>query len=147
MNTRRVLASSLALIMLALLPLAAAHAQAGYPSKNIEVVVPFAPGGGTDNLMRTITGIMDENKWSPVALNVNNRVGGSGTVGYMYLIGKKGDSHVIGGATPMVVSGKLQGRLPGNHRDARHHLALSFVTCHPAARKHDTASKANRKNF
>jgi putative tricarboxylic transport membrane protein len=118
MNTRRVLASSLALITLALLPLAAAHAQAGYPSKNIEVVVPFAPGGGTDNLMRTITGIMDENKWSPVALNVNNRVGGSGTVGYMYLIGKKGDSHVIGGATPMVVSGKLQGRLPGNHRDA-----------------------------
>ena len=89
-----------------------------YPSKNIEVVVPFAPGGGTDNLMRTITGIMDENKWSPVALNVNNRVGGSGTVGYVYLINKKGDSHVVAGATPMVVSGKLQGRLSGNHRDA-----------------------------
>jgi putative tricarboxylic transport membrane protein len=89
-----------------------------YPSKNIEVVVPFAPGGGTDNLMRTITGIMDENKWSPVALNVNNRTGGSGTVGYSYLINKKGDSHVVAGATPMVVSGKLQGRLSGNHRDA-----------------------------
>jgi putative tricarboxylic transport membrane protein len=117
MNTRRVLVSSLALIALALASLGV-HAQAGYPSKNIEVVVPFAPGGGTDNLMRTITGIMDENKWSPVALNVNNRVGGSGTVGYSYLIGKKGDSHVIAGATPMVVSGKLQGRLPGNHRDA-----------------------------
>ena len=58
-----------------------AHAQAGYPRKNIEVVVPFAPGGGTDNLMRTITGIMDENKWSPVALNVDNRVGGSGPSG------------------------------------------------------------------
>jgi putative tricarboxylic transport membrane protein len=61
---------------------------------------------------------MDENKWSPVALNVNNRVGGSGTVGYAYLIGKKGDSHVVAGATPMIVSGKLQGRLSGNHRDA-----------------------------
>ena len=95
----------------------AARAQA-YPSKNIEVVVPFAPGGGTDNLMRMITGIMDENKWSPVALNVNNRAGGSGTVGYTYLINKKGDSHVVAGATPMVVSGKLQGRLTGNHRDA-----------------------------
>ena len=95
-----------------------ALAQTAYPSKNIEVVVPFAPGGGTDNLMRMITGIMDENKWSPVSLNVNNRTGGSGTVGYMYLIGKKGDSHVVGGATPMIVSGKLQGRLPGNHRDA-----------------------------
>jgi putative tricarboxylic transport membrane protein len=98
-----------------------------YPSKNIEVVVPFAPGGGTDNLMRTITGIMDENKWSPVALNVNNRVGGSGTVGYSYLIGKKGDSHVIAGATPMVVSGKLQGRLPGNHRDAMTMLMIVAI--------------------
>jgi putative tricarboxylic transport membrane protein len=95
-----------------------ARAQAKYPSKNIEVVVPFAPGGGTDNMMRMITAIMDENKLSPVPLNVNNRAGGSGTVGFSYVISKKGDSHVIAGATPMVVSGKLQGRLPGNHRDA-----------------------------
>jgi len=97
---------------------ATAAAQAKYPSKGIEVVVPFAPGGGTDNLMRMITGIIDENKWSPVPLNVNNRPGGSGTIGYSYLINKKGDSHVVAGATPMIVSGKLQGRLPGNHRDA-----------------------------
>ena len=94
-----------------------ASAQAKYPSKSIEVVVPFAPGGGTDNMMRMITGIMDENKLSPQPLNVNNRPGGSGTVGYSYLISKKGDSHVVAGATPMIVSGKLQGRLPGNHRD------------------------------
>lgn len=118
MNASRVLASSLLYAVLALATVGTALAQARYPTKNVEVVVPFAPGGGTDNLMRTITGIIDENKWSPVALNVNNRVGGSGTVGYSYLIGKKGDSHVIAGATPMVVSGKLQGRLAGNHRDA-----------------------------
>ena len=89
-----------------------------YPSKTVEVVVPYAPGGGTDNLMRTITGIIDENKWSPAPLNVNNRAGGSGAIGYNYLINKKGDSHVIAGATPMIVSGKIEGRLPGNHRDA-----------------------------
>ena len=95
-----------------------ASAQAKYPTKTIEVVVPFAPGGGTDNMMRMITGIMEENKWSPQPINVNNRPGGSGTIGYSYLISKKGDSHVVAGATPMIVSGKLQGRLPGNHRDA-----------------------------
>jgi len=93
-------------------------AQAKYPSRTIEVVVPYAPGGGTDNLMRTITGIIDENKWSPQPLNVVNRAGGSGAIGFNYLINKKGDPHVIAGATPMIVSGKIEGRLPGNHRDA-----------------------------
>jgi putative tricarboxylic transport membrane protein len=65
-----------------------------------------------------ITGIIDENKWSPVPFNVNNRAGGSGAIGYNYLINKKGDPHVIAGATPMIVSGKIEGRLPGDHRDA-----------------------------
>jgi putative tricarboxylic transport membrane protein len=101
-----------------LLASAGVQAQAKYPSKTVEVVVPYAPGGGTDNLMRMITGIMEENKWSPVPLNVANRAGGSGAVGFNYLINKKGDAHVIAGATPMIVSGKIEGRLPGNHRDA-----------------------------
>ena len=57
---------------------AVAVAQPKYPQKTVEVVVPYAPGGGTDNLMRMITGIMDQNKWSPVPMNVNNRAGGSG---------------------------------------------------------------------
>jgi putative tricarboxylic transport membrane protein len=105
----------LAALLVAVTPLAAAQK---YPSRTIEVVVPYAPGGGTDNLMRTITGIIDENKWSPVPLNVNNRAGGSGAIGFNYLINKKGDPHVIAGATPMIVSGKIEGRLPGNHRDA-----------------------------
>ena len=111
----------------ALLAGAPAGAQAKYPSKNIEVVVPFAPGGGTDNMMRMITAIIDENRWSPVPLNVNNRAGGSGTVGYSYLISKKGDSNVVAGATPMVVSGKLQGRLSGNHRDAMTMLMIVAI--------------------
>jgi len=106
----------LAVALLAVSPLGLT--QAKYPSRTIEVVVPYAPGGGTDNLMRTITGIIDENKWSPVPFNVNNRAGGSGAIGFNYLINKKGDPHVVAGATPMIVSGKIEGRLPGNHRDA-----------------------------
>jgi len=106
---------------------ATAFAQAKYPQRTIEVVVPYAPGGGTDNLMRMITGIIDENKWSPVPMNVNNRAGGSGAIGYNYLINKKGDSHVVAGATPMVVSGKIEGRLPGNHRDAMTTLMIVAI--------------------
>src|ERR1041384_2763515 len=105
----------------------ASFAQQKYPSRVVEVVVPYAPGGGTDNLMRMITGIIDENKWSPVPLNVNNRAGGAGAIGYNYLINKKGDSYVIAGATPLVVSGKIEGRLPGNHRDAMTTLMIVAI--------------------
>jgi len=111
--------------LLAVVP--AALAQAKYPQRPVEVVVPYAPGGGTDNLMRMITGIIDEHKWSPVPLTVNNRAGGSGAVGYNYLINKKGDSNVIAGATPMVVSGKIEGRLPGDHRDAMTMLMIVAI--------------------
>lgn len=116
MKTQKFLAAAVAAATL--LASAGVQAQAKYPSKTVEVVVPYAPGGGTDNLMRMITGIMDENKLSPVPLTVNNRAGGSGAIGFNYLINKKGDSHVVAGATPMIVSGKIEGRLPGNHRDA-----------------------------
>ena len=67
-------------------------AQGKYPSRTVEVVVPYAPGGGTDNLMRMITGIIEENKWSPQPLNVVNRAGGSGAVA--------GDAILPTGMTP-----------------------------------------------
>jgi putative tricarboxylic transport membrane protein len=117
MHRRRFVATTAAGVLAAAARPVRVMAQAKYPARTIEVVVPFAPGGGTDNLMRTIVAIIDENKWSPVAINVNNRAGGSGAVGYTYLLNKKGDPHVVAGAAPTTVSAKLEGRLPGNHRD------------------------------
>lgn len=125
MHPLRSLAAAITAILL--VSAGPAGAQAKYPTRNIDVIVPFAPGGGTDNLMRMITGIIEENKWSPVPLTVTNRAGGSGTVGYTYLIGKKGDAHTIAGATPMIVSGKLQGRLSGNHRDGMTTLMIVAI--------------------
>ena len=117
MHRRRFVATTAAGVLAAAARPVRALGQAKYPTRTIEVVVPFAPGGGTDNLMRTIVAIIDENKWSSVAINVNNRAGGSGAVGYTYLLNKKGDPHVVAGAAPTIVSAKLEGRLPGNHRD------------------------------
>jgi len=117
MLTRRSFATMLAALPAAAALPTSAFAQAKYPTKAVEVVVPFAPGGGTDNLMRTIVGIIDENKWSPVSININNRAGGSGVIGYTYLLGKKGDSYVIAGAAPTIVASKIEGRLAGNYHD------------------------------
>jgi len=124
--SRRVLVGGTVLALVAA-SVSGAVAQGKYPSKTVEVVVPFAPGGGTDNLMRMIVGIIDENKWSPVPLNVVNRAGGSGAVGYTYLIGKKGDPHVIGGGAPTIVAGKVQGLIKGDHRDGITNLVIVAV--------------------
>ncbi len=78
----RVLSVLSAVALLAVSPFGFSQGKGKYPSKTVEVVVPYAPGGGTDNLMRTITGIIDENKWSPQPLNVVNRAGGSGAIGF-----------------------------------------------------------------
>lgn len=124
MNSARTIAATLAGLALTAATVAVA---ANYPSRPVEIVVPYAPGGGTDNLMRTIVGIIDENKLSPVPLNVVNRAGGSGAVGYNYLVGKKGNDYVIAGATPTVVSGKLEGRVPADHRNGMTMLAIVAV--------------------
>jgi putative tricarboxylic transport membrane protein len=126
MKTRsRLLALALAAVALA--AGFAASAQDKYPSRPVEIVVPYAPGGGTDNLMRMIVGIMDESKLSVAPMNVVNKPGGSGTVGYAYLLQKKGNPYVIAGATPTIVSGKIEGRLKGDHRDGMTILAIVAV--------------------
>ena len=55
----------------------------------IEIVVPFPHGGGTNDMMRMITPIIEENEMVAPADQRHNRVGGSGTISYSYLITKK----------------------------------------------------------
>jgi tripartite-type tricarboxylate transporter receptor subunit TctC len=59
MRFQQLLFASAASLALVLGAAGEASAQAKYPARTIEVVVPFAPGGGTDNMMRMITGIME----------------------------------------------------------------------------------------
>jgi tripartite-type tricarboxylate transporter receptor subunit TctC len=77
METSRMFRRVLALICLAF-ACAGAMAQA-YPSKPIRLIVPFPPGGGTDQLSRLIaTKLGEVDKWTVVA---DNRAGAGGTMG------------------------------------------------------------------
>ncbi|MGE0799449.1 MAG: Bug family tripartite tricarboxylate transporter substrate binding protein [Lautropia sp.] len=50
-----------------------------YPEKAIRLIIPFTPGGGTDNLSRLVGSKLGErNKWTMV---MDNRAGASGAIG------------------------------------------------------------------
>jgi tripartite-type tricarboxylate transporter receptor subunit TctC len=55
-----------------------AHAQSGYPNKPIRLIVPFAPGGGTDLTARAIAMKLTE-AWGQTVVP-DNRAGANGTI-------------------------------------------------------------------
>ena len=57
--------------------LAPSVATAGYPEKPIRLVVPFAPGGGTDLLCRALQDKLD--RAFGVSIIIDNRAGAGGT--------------------------------------------------------------------
>ena len=74
--TLHVRRSMVLLVMLAAyLPVSAA----AYPERPVRVVIPFAPGGGTDLIGRLIAGILTERLGHPFI--ADNRVGAGGVIG------------------------------------------------------------------
>ena len=53
-----------------------------YPNKNINLVVPFSAGGGTDAVARKLVSIMEKDLGKPIV--IINKTGGAGAVGMTY---------------------------------------------------------------
>ena len=60
-------------------PGSAAAGTAKYPAKGIDVIVPFAPGAGTDLMGRVVAEALSK-KWG-VPVNVVNKPGGNTIIG------------------------------------------------------------------
>ncbi|HEX9462442.1 MAG TPA: tripartite tricarboxylate transporter substrate binding protein [Alphaproteobacteria bacterium] len=71
-------------------------AQAAWqPTKPIEFIATAGPGGGTDNLARTVQSIVTKYKLTDQPVVVVNKAGGSGAEGYIYTKAQAGDPHKV----------------------------------------------------
>lgn len=111
MITTSIRASGLAILATALTIAPATHAQTAFPSKPIRFVVPSAQGGNADILTRIIGDAMSKEIGQSVI--VDNRPGGSGTIGTSAVANAAPDGYTIlmTGSTFAVVA-SLFGKLP-----------------------------------
>ena len=112
--TRRSVILGSTAAVLALLGPAGAMAQE-WPSRPIELVVPFAPGGGTDLLARALA---DElSKQLSVPVQVVNRAGGGGVVGFEAIKAAKPDGYTLGVLTAQLITANLRGVMKTSYKD------------------------------
>lgn len=86
-------------------------AKAAYPDRPIKVIVPFAPGGGTDLVARTLGIAMAEDLRQPIV--IENKPGGSTVVGTEALAKSPADGYTLVVATfAHAVNPNLKAKLP-----------------------------------
>jgi len=101
----------------ALLLLVTGPALAGFPDKPVKIVVPFAPGGGTDLIARTMGIAMAQELGQPVI--IDNKPGAATIIGTDAVAKSAPDGYTLVMATVAhVVNPSLQSKLPYNHEKA-----------------------------
>jgi putative tricarboxylic transport membrane protein len=112
-----ILKHSLAIAGIAIGMCHAGGAAAWEPTKSIEFIVPFAAGGATDQMARSIQGIIAKNKLAKQAIVVQNRAGASGAEGLLDMKSAPGDAHKLVVSSSGLYTVPLATGLPFNWRD------------------------------
>lgn len=94
---RRILAGAMAgVMMLGLTACGSSSESAAFPSDTVNIVCHSKEGGGSDALSREVAQVLqDKLGWS---VTVENKTGGSGSVGMQYVQNSKPDGYTIGTA-------------------------------------------------
>ena len=94
------------------LSLAALPAIAQYPERPIRLVVPYAPGGGTDNVARLLAAKLGARLTQPVV--VENKAGANGIIGSDAVAKSPADGYtlLLAGLGPLAVNPSLFQKMP-----------------------------------
>ena len=71
-----------------------------FPDRPVQLIVPWAAGGGMDSVMRIFANGLEAELKQPV--NVINRTGGGGITGHSAIATATPDGYTIGGASPEI---------------------------------------------
>ena len=104
-------------------------AAADYPSRAIKMVVPFAPGGGTDVLGRIIAQRLAEQWGQPVA--VENQPGASGGIGTRAVAKAEPDGYTLLMASTGALMAASAALAPEGHFDVNKFFAPITVVAAP----------------
>jgi len=118
---------SFALAALAGLAAVQAWAQPAWrPEKQVEIIVPTAPGGGNDTFARLMQKVLQEQKLVATPVLVLNKSGGNQTLAANYLTQHAADPHYLLFATSSLVTNQVQG-LAQYHYAEFAPLGLAFL--------------------
>jgi tripartite-type tricarboxylate transporter receptor subunit TctC len=67
--------------------------QASFPSRPVRLIVPYAPGGGTDVIARIVAQDLAQT-WGTSVI-VDNRAGGAGVIGMQVAVGSSPDGYTV----------------------------------------------------
>ena len=84
-----------------------AKAAEKFPSRPVEMIVNFGPGGGADRMGRTVARLLEPTLGKPVP--VSNTSGSAGNAGLTKLKNSKADGYTIGTMTAISISNWASG--------------------------------------
>ena len=131
MNRRALMTGAAAMACMSATP---AFAQA-YPQRTIRLIVPYAPGGGTDVFSRLLASRIEQELGQTVV--IDNRAGGASVIGTQAVANAQPDGYTIGMVDSAFVTnpGLLKDKLPYDTRKdfvpvsllSRTQLVLSLI--------------------
>jgi putative tricarboxylic transport membrane protein len=94
-------------------------AQGSYPdpSERLDWTIAFGPGGGNDIMSRTLIDILEKYDFYPGEIVAENRVGGSGAVGWGHLYTQAGNPYAISSTSGSYITTPLQADTPWGPTD------------------------------